>query len=552
MKTFSFTVFLVLFFFCLSCHAQRVQSLVPGVYVDSILKVKPNATKIAREPISGNLFYSTVNGNIYEVYIPVSGSATDSLKYSFSDHGISYLQGLFFKDSILYLCGNNWSSTSAIGKVVKGILHANGTRSWIDMVTTNPYPTASNSGDHGFAGVNVDPSGNYIYVSSGARTHLGEVRTNGGVWPGCREVPITTRIFKFPVSTVGLILQNDSAWIDNSTYIFSWGTRNAYDMAWNADSLLFAIDNSGERDDPEELNWLRYGKNYGYPWRMGSNNNPLRFSPYNVNLDPLVNHLCNGYIAGWFANDPAFPAVPSGVNFTDPIRNYGTEADFYRDALTGQVKNASDEGSFITTFTPHRSPIGLVIDKDSVLASPYRGNGFILSFMPGGDSTGYTPLSPWGSPCPFVDHSRELIQLNLNYDAGIDNFTMTTSNVATGFYLPVDAELVTNFLYVIENSGSLWKVTFPSFIGITPLNQFKNVKIYPNPFNQNTTFEFENTKNEKYSVKLFSVFGENVYTSHSTTSTNIVLPKLGLAPGIYSYQLIKNNIPTAQGKIEIQ
>ncbi|MEP7168930.1 MAG: PQQ-dependent sugar dehydrogenase [Bacteroidota bacterium] len=265
----------------------------------------------------------------------------------------------------MYLCGNIWPATTGIGKVVKGILLPNGTRVWVDVVTTDPYPTANTAGDHGFAGVNLDPAGKYIYVSSGARTHLGEIRTNGGTWPGCREVPVTSRIFKFPVNTVGAVLPNDSALIDNSGYVFAWGTRNAYDMAWDGNDTLFAIDNSGERDDPEELNWLRQGKHYGFPWNMGGNNNPLRFSPYDVNLDLLVNHLSAGYMNGWFANDPAFPPIPSAIVFAEPVHNYGLVADFFRDSVTGLVKNAHDEATYITSFTAHRSPLGLVFDKDS-------------------------------------------------------------------------------------------------------------------------------------------------------------------------------------------
>lgn len=118
---------------------------------------------------------------------------------------------------------------------------------------------------------------------------------------------------------------------------------------------------------------------------MGSNYNPLLISSYDVNQDPLVNHLCAGFINGWFAGDPSFPIIPNGISFIEPVRNYGPDGDFFRDAITGQVKNASDEGTYISTFTGHRSPLGLVFDKDSILPAPFKGDGFVLSFMPGGD-----------------------------------------------------------------------------------------------------------------------------------------------------------------------
>lgn len=535
-----------------SVIAQRVVSLVPGISTDSIFEVKQNATKIAFDALSGNLFYSTLNGDIYEIVMPAGGAVTDTLRFTATDHGITFLQGLYFKDSTLYVCGSNWYTNTTVGKIVKGILQPNGSRVWIDVVTTSPYPSASSSGDHGFSGLTIDPMGAYIFVSSGARTHLGEVRTNNGAWPGYREVPLTTRIFKFPIATVGLILQNDSAIIDNSGFVFAWGTRNAYDMAWDGDNNLFAIDNVGERDDPEELNWLRQGKNYGYPWTMGGNANPLTNPLYDVNLDPLVNPLNGGYLAGWFAADPNFPPIPPGVTFTEPVRNYGPDADFFRDEITGQVKNASDEGTFITSFTGHRSPLGLVFDRDSLLAAPYRGDGFVLSFMPGGDSAGYTPLSPWGGPSVFVDPSRELTQLKLTYNASIDNFTMTATDIVTGFYLPVDAVKVGTDLYVIEYNGDLWKISFPAYTALSENEVENDVIVYPNPFTGTTQFEFNANAFGLAKLDINDVQGklmlsqQNIKVQSGKNKINMDLSNL--KSGIYFYHFTFNAF-THTGKI---
>lgn len=546
---------ILIFFFVMNCgilFSQRVYTLVPGITVDSILSTRPNASKISFDGISGKLFYATVGGDIYQVYIPTVGAATDTLRFTSADHGITFLQGLFFRDSVMYLCGNIWSSTTSVGKIVKATLQSNGTRIFVDVVTTVPYPSASSSGDHGFAGVNLDPAGNYIYLSSGARTHIGEIRSNNNAWPNYREVPISTRIFKFPVNTVGLILQNDSAILDNSGYVFAYGTRNAWDMAWDGNDTLFAIDNSGERDDPEELNWLREGKNYGFPWRMGSNYNPLMNSPYNVNLDPLVNHLCGGYLNGWFADDPTFPTIPPGTTFTDPVRNYGVDADFFRDSITGQVKNASDEGTYITSFTAHRSPLGLVFDKDSMMATPFRGDAFVLSFMPGGDSLGYTPISPWGTPCPFVDPSRELTQMKLTYNASIDNYTMITSNIVTGFYLPVDAELTNNVLYVIETGGDLWRITFPPYLNVPELPSNPSISVHPNPTQHSVQFDFYCTASGIVKISLTDVQGKLVNVVFekdlAVGNQNIKIDLSKFSAGIYIYTILIDGVSSI-GKI---
>lgn len=532
--------------------AQSVTPIATDLTVDSILETKPSATKIAYDPVSGNLFYSTISGDIYEVIIPGTGPATDTLRFQASDHGITAVQGLSFRDSVMFLSGNIWSSTTGVGKIVKGVLQPTGSRMWVDVVTTEAYPTASSGGDHGFTGVDVDPDGNYIYVSSGARTHLGEVRTNNGAWPGYREGPLTTKLYRFPINTVGVTLQNDTNYIENSGYIFAWGTRNAYSMAWDANNELFAIDNSGERDDPEELNWIRQGKHYGYPWRMGGNENPLQNSPYNADNDPLVNPQSGGYQQGWFNDDPNFPPPPNGVTFTEPIRNYGTAADNYKDAVTGKVKDASDEGTYITSFTAHRSPLGLVIDRDSALAEPFRGNAFVLSFMPGGDSTGYTPLSPWGSPCPFVDTSRELVQLNLSYNSGIDNYSMTTANLATGFYLPVDAELVGNKLYVIENGGDIWRVNFPGYNNVPEVNDQAWLQVYPNPFTESTSIQFNTLNVSNLKVVVYNAMGQIVLSEEKITTNKLTLKTIGWGKGVYFLKVSNREKVVATEKLVVE
>ena len=46
---------------------------------------------------------------------------------------------------------------------------------------------------------------------------------------------------------------------------------------------------SGDRDDSEELNWLREGHHYGFPWRMGLNETPQQFADYDPAEDLLLN-----------------------------------------------------------------------------------------------------------------------------------------------------------------------------------------------------------------------------------------------------------------------
>ena len=114
-----------------------------------------------------------------------------------------------------------------------------------------------------------------------------------------------------------------------------WGFRNTFDLSFDGNGQLFGVENFGERDDPEEINWIREGHHYGFPWRMGGNLNPLLNSPYNAILDSLVNPLSGGFQQSFFADNPNFPGIPGGIIFSSPILNYGPDGEKFKDPNSG-------------------------------------------------------------------------------------------------------------------------------------------------------------------------------------------------------------------------
>lgn len=525
--------------------AQRVQALTNDISVDSILLAKPWVSKLALDPISKHLFYCGSNGNIYEVF---EAAQTDSLRFTNQDHSLTRLQGMCFMDSTLFLSGNIWYSTTGIGLIMKGILQPDGTRIWSTVLSTEAYPTSGPSGDHGFTGLNIDPQQQFLYFSSGSRTSFGEVQTNNGAFPGLREQALTSKIFRIPVSAENIYLYNDSTFLDTCGYVFAMGTRNAYDMAWNAQDHLFAIDNAGERDDPEELNWIQEGHHYGFPWRIGGNLNPLTNPNYNAAQDPLINPQNSAYLEGHFNADPNFPQIPSGLQFTEPLSNYGAAADYYKNETTGKIEKSSESGTPVKTFTPHRSPLGLVIDKNKALGSVYSGKGFVMSFMPGGDSTGFSPISPWGSPCPFVDPSRELVMMNLYYDSLNNDYAIQTSNLVTGFYLPVDAEQVGNSIYIIENNGVLWKIRFPA-PNVIPTCAEKGLFVYPNPSAAALNLYYPNPNQQERYFELLTLDGKLLYRSANFNTEFYKSEALNYPQGCYYIQLLTNGAILARQQL---
>src|SRR5262249_41050763 len=159
-------------------------------------------------------------------------------------------------------------------------------------------------------------------------------------------------------------------------------------------------ENGPDRDMSDELNWLRQGLHYGFPWNMGGTANPQQFPGYDPSTDPLLDHRFFAVQQGFYHNDPTFPPPPT--NFTLPVINVGPDADSFRNPSNGAYLDASQLGTNITTFTAHRAPLGLVFDTVGAMASPYQRHGFVLGFTPG-DANGTNAIGP------FFDPSQDLL-----------------------------------------------------------------------------------------------------------------------------------------------
>ena len=444
---------------CAQAQAAAPRSLVAEVAVEHYLEVAPQSVRIERDPISGDLHYLTFQGDVYQILSPADGQPRDSLIATAEDHGVTRLQGIVFADSTLFLVGNVAvnEGKGTRGRMMAGKLEPNGTRSWSVVFMTDEIGSTRTTFDHGFNGITLSPDRRYLFVNSGARTDHGEVQDNDGAYPNSRDEPLTASIFRIPAEARDVHLRNDLADLEQRGFVYARGLRNAYDLAFSPNGHLFAVSNSSDYDHPEDMFWIREGHHYGFPWVMGNVDNPQQYPDFTADpeADPFLNHRSHAMVMGYFRHDPDFPKRPSDLVITPPVANVGPDADEYRDPETGTVRDGSESRVAIGTFTAHSSPLGLFFDADSVLAPPYRGDGFVLRWTLGSNSGLMGPISPLGS---------DLLHLRLLYSPGFDNYIVQTTRIADGFRGPVDAELVGNEVYVIEygRSGNVWKLTFPS------------------------------------------------------------------------------------------
>jgi glucose/arabinose dehydrogenase len=273
------------------------------------------------------------------------------------------------------------------------------------------------------------------------------VENNSFHFQDTREVPLTAKIFQIPADAENLTLANDEEALKAADLIFARGTRNAYDMAFAPNGDLFGIDNGPDADFPDELNWLRQGNHYGFPWQFGDQDNPQQFPDYTSEGD---NHLSSDFTAvknGTYRTDSTFPKAPGG--FTLPVANLGPDAAHYR-AEDGSERNAAEEGIPLYTFTPHRSPLGLVFSTSQGMPEDFRGD----------ENTFGAFLLSWGAAGgTLTDRGQDLLYLELTKRD--DNYETTTTQIAREFKNPIDAELIENRLYILEfGTGVIWELTF--------------------------------------------------------------------------------------------
>jgi len=415
------------------------------------------SVRLVRDPISSALFVVQRAGDVLRVNLPTQGAATVDRLYTSADTGVADVQGMAFApDGTLYLVGNVNDGLDNLAIIRRGARVSGGgdQRVWSTFAQTVPYPRSNTAFDHQWNGIVISPDGRSVYLASGSRTDHGEVQTSGERFPGLREVALTAKIFRLPASASGIVLPNDEATLAAAGYIFARVVRNSFDPAFNAAGDLLSGDNSGDRDDSDELNWLREGGHYGFPWRLGTNDTPQQFPGYDPEGDRLVDHRFYAYQHGFFHDDPTYPPRPS-ITFTDPIPNLGPDANSFRDPATGAIVKATEAGRALGTFTTHRSPLGLVFDNSNALAGRYRGGAFILGWTRG-DPTGDTV------PGPFRDAGQDLVFLGLQRTAA--GYEAHAQSVVCGFLNPIDSEIVNGRIYVLEfgGTGTVWEITTPA------------------------------------------------------------------------------------------
>ena len=420
-----------------------------GIGIRAVANMDGGSIKLALHPLTGDIYVLNPGTGLRRIKISQSDRA-EKVANPADIVEDAVLSGMAFgPDGSLYIVANRTIDEIYNQAVIrKGTADADGTFQWKTLAQTEPYPLSNTPFDHLFNGIIVSPDGKWVHVNSGSRTDHGEEESNGTRFQDVREIPLTAKILRIPSEVEDLVLENDEDALKAQELIFASGTRNAYDMAFAPNGDLFAVDNGPDADFPDELNWLREDHHYGFPWLFGNQDNPQQFPDYTSIGDKRLSSDFTAVRIGAYRTDPDFPKSPGG--FTLPVANLGPDADQYR-AEDGSQHDASDEGLPLYSFTPHRSPLGLVFATSSTMPADFQGN----------ESTFSAFLLSWGSAGgTLTDIGQDLLHLQLTKRG--ENYEAVTIQIARGFNNPIDSVLIGNRLYILDfgPGGTLWELTF--------------------------------------------------------------------------------------------
>jgi len=394
-----------------------------------------DVVKAAYDPVGHLLVFLTKAGKLYSVdpsvALPTTASTAAVTTTKAYDSGYAANAGYvdhrglaFGPDGSLYVLAVQVSDTSGVNikKGAPGV--GGGPRVWTTLVSTSQgFAAGGTDYDHSFSGIAVSADGTSLFFSSGSRTEHGEPEKNA------REVPLTSAIFKVS-STTPTDLKNDEAAL--APLMFADGTRNAYDLAFNAAGDLFGTDNGPDIDLPDEVNFLEQGKHYGFPWRFGNVDNPVRDAAYTPAGDKRLHPGYGSVDKGTYAYDAAFPAAPAGVTFTDPIMNQGPDANFVRVDRNAEPTQPGLTG--VAGVTGHRSPLGIAFDTTGASCGDYYKQGFLLSY-------GALLQNALGDP------GNDLLLLSMTKANGA--YTMKVKQLAKGMTGQIDSVLIGNKLFTV-------------------------------------------------------------------------------------------------------
>ena len=329
----------------LSLQAQDLPAAPEGTQIREVVKLgaddAANPTRAQVNPKTGLFTVLYVNGDLWEVNVD-KGEKKKVLeaKQYFRAGSAPFVQALGLHidaDGLTYVVVNERHDKETPQRAHVCVYRIQGSEAapWLEF----DHPWGIGPFNHGACMIATGPDG-MIYLSVGSRTDHGEAGKDSA----------KLRLDTHGETDVTACLMRIDPKVKPAKYeVICRGMRNSFGFDWDDKGRLIASENGPDADHPEELNWLRPGKHYGFPYRFG--NQALPMYP-----------------------DAAVP--PEGLkDFELPIANLGP--------------SARPKAETEYTFDPHCSPSGVLWYRKGTLPSKYDNSFLVARF---GNYLGKVPV----------------------------------------------------------------------------------------------------------------------------------------------------------------
>ncbi len=169
--------------------------------------------------------------------------------------------------------------------------------------------------------------------------------------------------------------------------------------------------------------------------------------------------------------------------------------------------------------------------------SLYYNYGYIDTF-PSSYSAYLGVRDGWGVPGQSGSSLFYTDNLNAYYSFGVLSFSHNYSH----------AHINAQIFYQLQNIIDNYAYTVP----ISTIPNTSSVKVYPNPFKTQTTFEFENPSSIAYDFELIDVQGRVVIKQHQIKDNSLTINRKNLNQGIYFFRFIHKGQTIFSGKLQVQ
>jgi hypothetical protein len=124
---------------------------------------------------------------------------------------------------------------------------------------------------------------------------------------------------------------------------------------------------------------------------------------------------------------------------------------------------------------------------------------------------------------------------------------------------PIAGQVIQNkaYIYFDFNEPVITNTAINTYVLATnvdeQINDNGNVKVYPNPFSESTTFVIQSDKlNETYSFEMTDVLGKKVRSINNVSEKQFTISRSGLENGMYFYNITNSNGVVGKGKVIIK